>query len=98
MKIRALLPGLCNGTLLLIASLHLAGMPVLADEAKDQAVARLVASHDPEIPIAIGRVVIKQAGLKAIRAALADRGRTSDLGPDWNPAAPEWQAAEGQLT
>jgi hypothetical protein len=44
------------------------------------------------------RAVIKQAGLKAIRAALADRGRTSGLGPDWNPAAPEWQAGEGQLT
>jgi hypothetical protein len=98
MKVRALVPGLCKGILLLVVSLHLAGMPALADEAKDQAVARLAASHDPEIPIAIGRVVIKQAGLKAIRAALADRGRSSDLGPDWNPAAPEWQAAEGQLT
>jgi hypothetical protein len=98
MKIRALLPGLCRGILLLVASLHLAGMPALADDAKNQAIARLAVSHDPEIPIAIGRVVIKQAGLKAIRAVLADRGRTLGLGPDWNPAAPEWQAAEGQLT
>ncbi|MBI3527913.1 MAG: hypothetical protein HY067_08080 [Betaproteobacteria bacterium] len=78
-------------------SLHLAGMPALADDAKGQAVARLAASHDPEIPIAIGCVVIKQAGLKAIRAMLADRGLARGLGPDWNPAAPEWQAAEGQL-
>ena len=98
MNIRSLLPGLCRGALLLIASLHLAGMPALADDAKNQAIARLAASHDPDIPIAIGRVVIKQAGLKAIRAALADPGRTNGLGADWNPAAPEWQAAEGQLT
>src|SRR5258706_661273 len=98
MNIRALFPGLCRGTLLLIASLHVAGMPALADEAKDQAIARLAASHDPEIPIAIGRAVIKQAGLKAIRAMLADRGRNSGFGPDWKPSAPDWQAAEGQLT
>jgi hypothetical protein len=96
MKIRALLPGLCRGILLLATSLYFPG--ALADDAKDQAIARLAASHDPEIPIAIGRAVIKQAGLKAIRAALADRGRTSGLGPAWNPAAPEWQAAQGQLT
>jgi hypothetical protein len=83
--------------LLLVAFLHFVGMPALADDAKDQAIARLAASHDPEIPIAIGRVVIKQAGLKAIRAALADRGRSSGLGPDWNPATPEWQGAERQL-
>lgn len=98
MTIRAFLPGLCRGPLLLIAFLHLSGMPALADDAKNQAIARLAASHDPEIPIAIGRVVIKQAGLKAIRTTLSDRGRTSGLGPEWNPAAPEWQAAEGQLT
>jgi hypothetical protein len=75
MTIRAHLPGLCQRTLVLVASLHLAGMPVLADEAKDRAIARLAASHDPEIPIAIGRVVVKQAGLKAIRAVLAERRR-----------------------
>lgn len=75
MKNRAPLPGRCLGTLLLVAALHLAAMPALADEAKDRAIARLAASHDPEIPIAIGRAVIKQAGLKAIRAVLADRRR-----------------------
>ena len=96
MTIRARLPGPGRGILLLVACLHLAGMPALADDAKNQALARLAASHDPEITIAIGRVVIKQAGLKALRAALAARGRALALGPAWNPAAPEWQAAEGQ--
>jgi len=36
--------------------------------------------HDPEIRVAIGRAVIKQAGLKAIRAMLADRDATAALG------------------
>ena len=95
MKIRRLLPTLSRLILLSAACLQLAGPPAWADDSKDEALARLAASHDPEIPIAIGRVVVKQAGLKAIRTSLAARRR--GLGPDWNPAAPEWQAAEAQL-
>jgi hypothetical protein len=81
----------------LIALLSLAAAPARADDAKDQAIARLAASHDPEIVIAIGRVVAEQAGLKAIRAALAQRGKSEGLGAQWNPAAAEWQAAESVL-
>jgi hypothetical protein len=72
----------------------LAAAPALADDLKAQAVARLAASHDPEIPVAIGRVVVKQAGLQAIRQRLAEAGRAAGLGPQWNARAPEWQAAE----
>ncbi len=97
MKIWPLLLTLSRLILLPAACLQLAGPPAWADDSKDEALARLAASHDPEIPIAIGRVVIKQAGLKVIRASLAARGRGLDLGPDWNPAAPEWRAAEAQL-
>ena len=68
-----------------------------ADPLKDDAIARLTASHDPAIPIAIGRVYVKQAGLKAAREVLAERGRAAGLGPRWTPQAPEWQAAEAQL-
>lgn len=98
MKLRTSLAAIFRAALLLVACIHPVGSPVLADDSKDQAIARLAGSHDPEIPIAIGRVVIKQAGLKAIRTTLAARGRTFGLGLDWNPAAPEWQAAEARLT
>jgi len=97
MRIRSLMLTLARLILLSAACLQLAGLTARADEPKDEALARLAASHDPDIPIAIGRVVIKQAGLKAIRATLAARGRGLGLGPDWNPAAPEWQSAEAQL-
>lgn len=72
--------------------------PVAADDLKDQAVARLASSHDPEIPVAIGRIVVKQAGLKAIRQRLAEQGRRKALGPGWNMNAPEWRAAEQAIT
>ena len=68
-----------------------------ADELKDQALSRLMANHDPQIAIAIGRVVVKQAGLKAIRTKLAREGRAAGFGPDWNAGAAQWQAAENQL-
>ncbi|HWA12132.1 MAG TPA: hypothetical protein VHA15_03490 [Burkholderiales bacterium] len=75
-------------------ALGLAAMPAAGDDGKAQAISRLAASHDPEIPVAIGRVVVKQAGLKAIRQRLAEAGRAAGLGPQWNGQAPEWQAAE----
>ena len=71
--------------------------PLAADELKDQAIAKLVTSHEADIPIAIGRVVVKQAGLRAVRERLADEGRRAGLGKDWNERAPEWQAAEAEL-
>jgi hypothetical protein len=72
----------------------LAALPAAGDDGKAQAISRLAASHDPEIPVAIGRVVVKQAGLQAIRQRLAEAGRAAGLGPGWNARAPEWQAAE----
>jgi len=68
-----------------------------ADALKDEAIARLAASHDPEIPIAIGRVVVKQAGMLAARELLAREGKQAGLGSGWNATAPEWQAAEQAL-
>ena len=68
------------------------------DALKEEAIARLVASHDPAIPIAIGRVYVKQAGLQSARALLAERGKAAGLGADWGPQALEWQGAEAQLT
>jgi hypothetical protein len=67
------------------------------DELKQEAIARLAASHDPAIPVAIGRVYVKQAGLLAAERLLAERGSAEKLGPQWGPQAPEWQAAETEL-
>ncbi len=66
------------------------------DELKQQAIDRLAASHDPAIPVAIGRLYVKQAGLLAAQRLLAERGQLAGLGPQWGPQAPEWQAAEAE--
>jgi hypothetical protein len=71
--------------------------PVWADEMKDDAIARLVAAHDPAVPVAVGRLAVKQAGLSAARALLAKRGREAGLAMGWNAGAPEWKAAEVRL-
>ncbi|HKQ22864.1 MAG TPA: hypothetical protein VJT81_00295 [Burkholderiales bacterium] len=68
--------------------------PAAADTLKDDAIARLAASHEPDIPLAVGRLAVKQAGLGAARTLLARRGHDARLGRGWNAAAPEWQDAE----
>ena len=68
-----------------------------ADALKDDAVQRLARSHDPEISIAIGRLYVKQAALRAARARLARQGAAAGLGRNWSPASPEWVAAEQAL-
>ncbi len=65
-----------------------------ADVLKDDAIARLAASHEPDVPLAVGRLAVKQAGLGAMRKQLAARGRAAGLGRDWNAKAVEWQEAE----
>jgi len=85
------------------AILALLLMPVAARAAdepplKDQAIARLAASHDPAIFIAVGRVYVKQAGLLEARALLASSGREAGLGPDWIRTAAQWQQVEAELT
>lgn len=71
---------------------------VSAADAGDEAYARLAASHDPTIPIAIGRVYVKQAGLQSARMLLTERGKAAGLGTSWGPQTPEWQAAEVRMT
>lgn len=68
-----------------------------ADALKDDAIARLTAAHDPAIPIAIGRIYIKQLGLQTVRGLLIEAGQAAKLGSGWGPQAPEWQAAEAHL-
>jgi hypothetical protein len=81
----------------LAAAVFFAPLPAGADALKDAAIARLAASHDPTVAIAVGSLVVKQAGLDEIRSLLAQRGREAALGKGWNRAAPEWQSAEARL-
>src|SRR5574341_792731 len=69
------------------------------DEAslKQDAVSRLIESHDPALSVNIGRVYVKQAALKAARELLAERGKAAGLGQAWNRESPLWRDAEREL-
>jgi len=69
------------------------------DEAalKQDAVDRVVGSHDPALSVHIGRVYVKQAALVAARDLLTERGSATGAGKDWNPSAASWRAAEAML-
>lgn len=88
-------------TLALVSCVALAHLGTRAAEPaglKEQAVARLAASHDPAIFIAVGRVYVKQAGLLEAHRLLAERGRAAGLGADWSPRAVAWMDAQAKLT
>jgi hypothetical protein len=68
-----------------------------AEAAKLDAVSRVIESHDPALPVHIGRVYVKQAALKAARDLLSERGAAAGLGREWGPAHIEWRLAEGEL-
>lgn len=80
-----------------IGAFSMLAVPAWSDEMKDDAIARLVAAHEPDVAVAVGRLAVKQAGLGAARALLAKRGRDAGLDRGWNAATPEWQAAEARL-
>jgi len=69
------------------------------DEAlKQDAVSRVVGSHDPALSVNIGRVYVKQAALGAARDLLGERGKAAALSKQqWNLNSPEWQSAEHEL-
>jgi len=69
------------------------------DEAlKQDAVSRVVESHDPALSVNIGRVYVKQAALGAARDLLGERGKAAGLSKQqWNLNTPEWQSAEHEL-
>lgn len=74
-----------------------AGAVAAADDLKTDAIQRLSGSHDPQIPVALGRVYLRQVGIRAVRARLARAGREAGLGRDWAPVHPRWVEAEGAL-
>jgi hypothetical protein len=75
-----------------------AGADSNADEAlKNDAIARLAASHEPDVPLSVGRLAVRQAGIVATRELLARRGKEAGLDRGWNPTAPEWREAEARF-
>jgi hypothetical protein len=74
--------------------------PTLEEERgryKDEAVERIVESHDFSLALGAGRLFLKQNTLRAARKLLAEWGREAELGPGWNARAPQWRAAEAAL-
>ena len=65
---------------------------------KQASVSRLARSLDPAVPVAVGKVVVRQKALLRARQLLAQYGRRAGLGGGWNRDAPEWQQAERELT
>lgn len=82
-----------------LATMLFAAAPAGADDQalKDDAIARLAASHDPDVPLSVGRLAVRQAGIVATRKLLAQRGREAGLDQGWNAGAPEWLEAEAQF-
>lgn len=86
-----------------LAAMMLSGVPAVAadsinqDALKADAVSRLAASHEPDVPLSVGRLAVRQAGIVAARALLAQRGKEAGLDPGWNPSAAEWRAAEARF-
>jgi hypothetical protein len=50
------------------------GIASAADVLQDEAMARLAASHEPDVPQAVGRLAVKQAGLGAGHFARSRQG------------------------
>jgi hypothetical protein len=65
---------------------------------KEASVSRLAHSLDPAVPVAVGKVVVRQQALLRARELLAQYGRRAGLDEGWNGEAPEWQQAERELT
>jgi len=56
---------------------------------------RLAHMVDPGIPVALGKIVVRQAAIQRARAILSDLGRANGVA-QWSDS-PEWKAAEEQL-
>ncbi|MFN0313449.1 MAG: hypothetical protein ACKVQA_00175, partial [Burkholderiales bacterium] len=64
---------------------------------KQDAVSRVVESHDLALSVHIGRVYVKQAALVTARELLAEGGKAAGLGQQWNAEAALWKEAESAL-
>ena len=87
-----------NVTLVLLA-LGLLPVAHAADSEgqKQDAVSRVVDSHDTELLLGGGQLMIKQAAIRSARKLLGEWGREAGLGGDWWDTAPEYRAAKAEL-
>ncbi|NIO43035.1 MAG: hypothetical protein GTO41_24490, partial [Burkholderiales bacterium] len=65
---------------------------------KEASVLRLARSLDPAVPVAVGKLVVRQQALLRARQLLNQYGRRAGLDDGWNSQALEWQWAENELT
>jgi hypothetical protein len=68
-----------------------------ADALKRDAVSRVVESHDTELLLGGGQLMIKQAAIRSARKLLGEWGREAGLGGAWWDDAPEYRAAKAEL-
>jgi hypothetical protein len=67
------------------------------EEYTRQAVERVVESHDNTLLLGGGKLMIKQAAVRAARRLLSEWGREAGLGGEWWDDAPEYRAAKTEL-
>jgi len=65
--------------------------------AKQDAVARVVESHDTALLLGGGRLMIKQSAIRSARKLLSAWGHEAGLGGEWWDSAPEYRAAKAEL-
>jgi len=65
--------------------------------ADQDAVERVVKSHDHTLLIGGAKLMIKQAAVRSARKLLAEWGRAAGLGGEWWDDAPEYRAAKAEL-
>jgi hypothetical protein len=64
---------------------------------KQDAVSRVVDSHDTQLLLGGGQLMIKQAAIRGARKVLGEWGREAGLGGEWWDTAPEYRAAKAEL-
>jgi hypothetical protein len=65
--------------------------------AGQDAVARVVESHDTTLLVGGAKLMIKQAAIRSARKLLTEWGRAAGLGGEWWDDAPEYRAAKAEL-
>jgi hypothetical protein len=65
--------------------------------AAQEAVDRVVESHDRTLLIGGGTLMIKQAAIRSARKLLGEWGREAGLGGEWWDTAPQYRAAKAEL-
>ncbi|MCC7547040.1 MAG: hypothetical protein IT532_04680 [Burkholderiales bacterium] len=83
--------------LFMAASVHIAAYAAEAQADAADAVARVVESHDKELILGGGKLMIKQSAIRSARKLLLEWGRESGLGGEWWDDAPEYRTSKALL-